>query len=158
MFLDFHFVKVGNLALNGLDGFGLVDALDVEIDDDPRFKVKNVRKHTVVQLRRKDFKEADRADFASHAEISALAETERGRGDKVLCGKPRRGEPVPRETERFSLRVEYAVQGFQPFIARHGAGGCAQHLKIIQYVGFNTGKPRLCRVQIVRFHGKGNVL
>ena len=69
-----------------------------------------------------------------------------------------RDRKVPFRLIILDIRVEYAVQGFQPFIARHGAGGCAQHLKIIQYVGFDTGKPRLCRVQIVRFHGKCNVL
>ena len=33
--------------------------LDMQIDDYPVFKVENVRKHTVIQLRRKDFKETN---------------------------------------------------------------------------------------------------
>ena len=49
------------------------------------------------------------------------------------------------------------MQGFKAFVARHGAGGYAKHLKIVKYVGFDTGKPRLCRVQIVGFNGKGDV-
>ena len=81
----------------------------MQIDNDTVFQVQNVRKHTVVQFRRKDFEEAHRAKFVSNAERAPLTETERGRGDKVLCGKPGRGKPIPRETERLALRVEYAV-------------------------------------------------
>ena len=81
----------------------------MQIDDNACFKVENVRKHTVIQLRRKDFKEADRAQLASHAERAPLAKAERGRRDKVLCVKPGRCQPVPREAERFALRVENAV-------------------------------------------------
>ena len=32
------------------------------------------------------------------------------------------------------------MQHFQTVIARHGAGGYAQHLKIVEYVRFDTGK------------------
>ena len=34
----------------------------------------------------------------------------------------------------------------------------AKHLEVIEYIGFNTGKPRLCRRRIVRFNGKCDVL
>ena len=158
MFLDFHFVKVGDLALNGLYRFGLVDTADMQIDNDTVFQVQNVRKHTVVQFRRKDFKEAHRAKFAPNAERASLTETERGRGDKVLCGKPGRDKPVPRETERLALRVENAMQHFQAFIARHGAGRYPKHLEIVEYVGFDTGKAGFCRRKVIRFNGKGDVL
>ena len=50
------------------------------------------------------------------------------------------------------------MQHFQTVIARHGAGGYAQHLKIVEYVRFNTGKAGFCRRQVVRFNGKCNVL
>ena len=33
-----------------------------------------------------------------------------------------------------------------------------KHLEVIEYVGFNTGKPRPCRRRIVRFNGKRDVL
>ena len=65
----------------------------MQIDDNARFQVQNVGKHTVIQFRRKDFKEANRAYFSTHAEIASLAKMERGRGDKVLCTKPGRGKP-----------------------------------------------------------------
>ena len=43
LFLDFHFVKVCNLALDCLYGFGLVDTVDMQIDDNARFQVQNIR-------------------------------------------------------------------------------------------------------------------
>ena len=57
LFLDFHTVKVGDFPLDCLYGFGLVDTVDMQIDDNARFQVQNVGKHTVIQFRRKDFKE-----------------------------------------------------------------------------------------------------
>ena len=130
----------------------------MQIDDYPVFKVENVRKHTVIQLRRKDFKETNRTELTPHAECAPVAKTERGRGDKVLCRKPRRYKPVPREAERLALRVENPMQYVQAFLSVHGAGCYAKHLKIIEYVGFDTGKTCFCRRKIVRFNGKGNVL
>ena len=43
LFLDFHFVKVGDFPLDCLYGFGLVDTVDMQIDDNARFQVQNVR-------------------------------------------------------------------------------------------------------------------
>jgi len=34
----------------------------------------------------------------------------------------------------------------------------AKHLEIVEYVRFDTGKPRPCRRRIVRFNGKRDVL
>ena len=130
----------------------------MQIDDYPVFKVENVRKHTVIQLRRKDFKERYRTELTPHAKRPAVAKTERGRGDKVLCRKPRRYKPIPREAERLALRVENPMQHVQAFLSVHGAGCYAKHLKIIEYVGFDTGKAGFCGCEIVRFNGKGNVL
>ena len=41
LFLDFHFVKVGDFPLDCLYGFGLVDTVDMQIDDNARFQVQN---------------------------------------------------------------------------------------------------------------------
>ena len=50
------------------------------------------------------------------------------------------------------------MQYVQAFLSVHGAGCYAKHLKIIEYVGFDTGKAGFCGCEIVRFNGKGNVL
>ena len=56
-----------------------------------------------------------------------------------------------------NVRQNAVVQHFQAVIARHGAGSYAQHLKIVEYVRFDTGKAGFCRRQAVRFNGKGDV-
>ena len=50
------------------------------------------------------------------------------------------------------------MQHVQPFIARHRTRRRAQYLKIVKHVGFNTGKPRLCRCRIVCFDTECDVL
>ena len=45
------------------------------------------------------------------------------------------------------------MQYVQAFLSVHGAGGYTKHLKIIEYVGFDTGKAGFCRRKIVRFNG-----
>ena len=49
------------------------------------------------------------------------------------------------------------MQYVQAFLSVHGAGGYTKHLKIIEYVGFDTGKAGFCGCEIVRFNGKGLV-
>ena len=50
------------------------------------------------------------------------------------------------------------MQHFQTFIARHRTRRRAQNLKIVQYVGFNTGKAGFCRRQIVGFDTECDIL
>ena len=50
------------------------------------------------------------------------------------------------------------MQHVQAFLSVHGAGGYIKHLKIIEYVGFDTGKAGFCCRKIIRFNGKRNVL
>ena len=54
LFLYLHGVKVGDLALNRLDGLALVDGLHMEIDDNAVFRVEEVGQHFVRQLRGQD--------------------------------------------------------------------------------------------------------
>jgi len=62
------------------------------------------------------------------------------------------------KAERLALWVEYAMQHVQPFIARHRTRRRAQYLKIVQHVGFNTGKAGFCRRRIVCFDTECDVL
>ena len=50
------------------------------------------------------------------------------------------------------------MQHVQPFIARHRTRRRAQYLKIVQHVGFNTGKAGFCRRRIVCFDTECDVL
>ena len=50
LLLDGHFLQIGDLALDGLDGLDLIHGLDVHTDDEGAFHVEEVRQHPVVQL------------------------------------------------------------------------------------------------------------
>ena len=54
LFLYLHGVKVGDLALDGLNGLALVDGLHMEIDDNAVFRIEEVGQHFVRQLRGQD--------------------------------------------------------------------------------------------------------
>ena len=54
LFLYLRGVKVGDLALDGLNGLALVDGLHMEIDDNAVFRVEEVGQHFVRQLRGQD--------------------------------------------------------------------------------------------------------
>ncbi len=71
LFLDFHTVKVGNLALDRLDCFVVVDTLNVQIDDNPVFRVHEVGKHTVEEFRRDDLQKGNCAKLARPFETFA---------------------------------------------------------------------------------------
>ena len=88
LFLDFHTVKVGYFPLDRLDRFVVVDTLNVQIDDNPVFRVHEVGKHTVGEFRRDDLQKGNRTKLAAHLKHSPVAKSERGRCDKVLDGKP----------------------------------------------------------------------
>ena len=87
MLLNLHAVKVGDLALNRLDCFVVVDTLNVQIDDNPVFRVHEVGKHTVGEFRRDDLQKGNCAKLAAHLKHSPVAKSERGRRDKVFDRK-----------------------------------------------------------------------
>ena len=65
----------------------MVDTLNVQIDDNPVFRVHEVGKHTVGEFRRDDLQKGNYAKLAAHLKHSPVAKTERGRGNKVFDGK-----------------------------------------------------------------------
>ena len=58
----------------------------MQIDDNTRFKIENIRKHTVVQFGGEDLQKGHRAELAPHSERAPITERKRGRRDKILCG------------------------------------------------------------------------
>ena len=120
LLLYLHGVKVGDFPLDGFNGLPLVDGLHMEIDDNAVFRVQEVGQHFVRQLRGEDLQKAHGPVLAAQPEHPGIAEAERGRGNEILSGKPRRGQPLPVKMKRFPVRVENAVHDFQPFF-------CVQH-------------------------------
>ena len=48
LFLNLHAVKVGDFALDGLDGGNLIDRLNVHRDDERAFHIQKIRQHPVI--------------------------------------------------------------------------------------------------------------
>ena len=89
---------------------------------------------------------------------SPVAKTERGRGDKIFDGKAACGQPFPRKVEAFPVRVEKPMQHFKPLLPVQYPRRRADHLKMVEGVRFDTGKPRPRRFNVFRFNGKGEEL
>ena len=51
---NLHGVQVGDLALDHLDGLGLVDGLHMEIDENAAFRFEKIGQHFIRKFRRKD--------------------------------------------------------------------------------------------------------
>ena len=76
LLLNLHGVKVGDLALDRLDGLALVDGLHMEIDDNAVFRVEKIGQHFIRQLRGKDLQKAHRPVFAAQSKSLGRAEAE----------------------------------------------------------------------------------
>ncbi len=79
----------------------LTNGLDAHGDDEAGFHVEKIGQHPVVQLRRENLQEADRAHLMPHAEHAAAFELERAWRDEILDGQAGGGQPVSRKAERF---------------------------------------------------------
>ena len=130
----------------------------MEVDDDAVFRVEEIRQHFIGQLRGQDLQEAHSSVLAAHAEYPAVSKAEGGRGDKIFRGHPRRGKPFPVKAKQFAVRVENAVQHFQPFGPVQHTGGGSHHLEVAQQIGFDAFQPRPCRFQVVRLNGERQIL
>ena len=97
--------RVGDLALDGLDGLGLVDGLHMEVHQNAAVRIEKIRQHFIRQLWGEDLQEAHRAVFSAHAKGFCIAEAQGGRGDKVLGGKAGGGHPLPVKIEQLPVRV-----------------------------------------------------
>ena len=126
----------------------------MEIDDNAVFRVQEVGQHFVRQLRGEDLQEAHGPVLAAQPEHPGIAEAERGRGNEILGGKPRRGQPLPVKMKRFPVRVEDAVHDFQPFFrVQHPCHG-PHRAEVSQQVGFNPAKPCAGHFQVVGLNGE----
>ena len=74
LFLYLHGVKVGDLALDGLDGLRLIDSLHMEVHQNAAVRIEKIGQHFIRQLWGEDLQEAHRAVFAAHAKGLCIAE------------------------------------------------------------------------------------
>ena len=159
LFLDLAFIQIGDAALDGLDGLGLIQALDVHGHYQAAFHVQELGQHPILQFRGQDLQEGHRRVFLSHAEHPGILELEGGRGNEILGGQAGRGQPFPIEAKRFlGIHVKHGVHQGQPFPAVQGSRLRAQPLEIVENIQLNPLQPQLCRPVIVRVHAKGDIL
>lgn len=71
-----HGVKVGDLALDRLNGVALVDGLHMEVHHNAVFRVEEVGQHFIRQLRGEDLQKTHRPVFAAQPEHPGIAEAE----------------------------------------------------------------------------------
>ena len=159
LLFNLHLVEVGDLRLDALDCLRLVNRPDMKIDRNVAVHLKEVGKHTVIEFRREDLKEAHRTDGSAHLEALALTEVKGSGSDEVLAGKPRPGNHIEGKAERLiGVHVEYIMKHFQPFVAGQRLGSHAEGFEVVEDVGFNAFELRLCRAEGVRLNAEGDVL
>ena len=126
----------------------------MEIDDNAVLRVEEIGQHFVRQLRGQDVQEAHGPILAAQPEHPGVAEAERGRGNEILGGEARRGQPLPVKTERLAVRVENAVHDFQPFFrVQHPCHG-PHRAEVPQQVGFDPAQPCAGHFQVVGLDGE----
>ena len=121
LFLHFHFANVGELSLDGLNGFELIYRLNVHGNGHFRIQLQNFRQEFVRELGRQNLQVGCSSPILTDAECPGLPEVEAVRGNKILCPHARPGNVLPGEAERLpAAGVHLTVKQRQPFqIACH---------------------------------------
>ena len=138
LFLHFHFADVGELSLDGLNGFELIHRLNVHGNGHFRIQLQNFRQELVRELGRQNLQVGRSAPILAHPERPGLPEVEAVRGNKVLCPHARPGNVLPGEAERLpAAGVHLAVEQRQPFLPVHRSRGNAQPFQIACHIGLH---------------------
>ena len=76
LFGNLHGVQVGDFTLDGLDGLAVVDTADMEVHHQTIRCLHEIRKHTVIELRRQDLQKGHRPQLFPHTEHPVVSKTE----------------------------------------------------------------------------------
>ena len=131
----------------------------MKIDRNVAVHLKEVGKHTVIQLRGKDLEEAHCTDGSAHLEALAFTEIKGSGCNKVLGRKPRSGYHVIGKSERLMrVHVEHIMQHFQPFVAGQRLSLHTESFEIVENIRFDTIQLCFCGTNGVSLHTEGDVL
>ena len=159
LFLNFHTIQVGNFALDQFDGFQLVYRLHMDADHQIFVHVQKLGQHLIRQFRGKDVQIGCSTIGVTHHKVLAALEQETGRGNEVLGGHAALQDAVIAEIE---LVLFFLMKGFvhdlKPLHAVQWIGFHAQHLEIIENIGFDTLQPGFCLPDTLCFDAKRDVL
>ena len=159
LFLNFHTVQVGNFALNQFDGFQLVYRLHMNADHQIFVHVQKFGQHLIRQFRGKDVQIGCSTIGVTHHKILAALEQKTGRGNEVFGRHAALQDAVIAEIELLLfLLMKGFVHDLKPFHAVQRVGFHAQHLEIVENIGFDTFQPGLCFPDTLCFDTERDVL
>ena len=139
LFLDFHTIQVGNFALDQFDCFQLVYRLHMDADHQIFVHIQKLGQHLIRQFRGKDVQIGCSTVGVTHHKVLSALEQEAGRGNEVFRRHAALQDAVIAEIELLLLLLMKGfVHDLQPFHAVQRVGFHAQHLEIIENIGFDT--------------------
>ena len=156
--VDLHTVNVGDLPLDRFDCLVLIHAADMEADKQPAVRIQQFGEHTVIHFRCADLQKGHGTEFIRHRELPCFTEAERRRCDKILDRQAGRGKPAPFKGKPFPVRVQDAVEHFQPLLAAKLLCQSAHDLEMVKGVHDDPGKSCPCGFAVPCLDGEGQVL
>ena len=121
--------------------------------------VQKLSQHLIRQFRGKDVQIGCSTIGVTHHKVLAALEQETGRGNEVLCGHTALQDAVIAEIKfLLFLLMKGFVHDLKPFHAVQRVGFHAQHLEIIENIGFDTFQPGLCFPDTLCFDTERDVL
>ena len=156
--VDLHTVNVGDLPLDRFDCLVLIHATDMEADKQPAIRIQQFGEHTVIHFRCADLQKGHGTEFIRHRELPCFTEAERRRCDKILDRQAGRGKPAPFKGKPFPVRVQDAVEHFQPLLAAKLLCQSAHDLEMVKGVHDDPGKSCPCGFAVPCLDGEGQIL
>ena len=156
--VDLHTVNVGDLPLDRFDCLVLIHTADMEADKQPVVRIQQFGEHTVIHFRCADLQKGHGTEFIRHRELPCFTEAERRRCDKILDRQAGRGKPAPFKGKPFPVRVQDAVEHFQPLLAAKLFCQSTHDLEMVEGIHDDPGKSCPCGFAVPCLDGEGQVL
>ena len=156
--VDLHTVNVSDLPLDRFDCLVLVHAADMEADKQPAVRIQQLGEHTVIHFRCADLQKGHGTEFIRHRELPCFTEAEGRWCDKILNRQAGRGKPAPFKGKPFPVRVQDAVERFQPLLAAKLLCQSTHDLEMVEGIHDDPGKSCPCGFAVPCLDGEGQIL
>ena len=130
----------------------------MEADKQPAVRIQQLGEHTVIHFRCADLQKGHGTEFIRHRELPCFTEAEGRWCDKILDRQAGRGKPAPFKGKPFPVRVQDAVEHFQPLLAAKLFCQSAHDLEMVEGVHDDPGKSCPCGFAVPCLDGEGQVL
>ena len=156
--VDLHTVNVGDLPFDRFDCLVLIHAADMEADKQPAVRIQQLGEHTVIHFRCADLQKGHGTEFIRHRELPCFTEAEGRWCDKILNRQAGRGKPAPFKGKPFPVRVQDAVERFQPLLAAKLLCQSTHDLEMVEGIHDDPGKSCPCGFTVPCLDGEGQIL